>query len=355
MTDNQKFIIKLIVFLASFSAFVYFLPKLSSIIMLLVLSTIFFTIMDPLVDKLERLNISRGFSALIIIVLIFFVLGLGIYFLIPHIDAARIGITERLSGTSLRSQLVEWHDLLQKHIPFPLDDELPDKITSIVTDFMQHKLPGYLLEISLGIGSFLSSFFMIVFITFFMLKDERSIKKAIIRMVPNRHFELSLNLLYKIQEQLSSYLQGQFLAAMTVGILSSIGLLTINAVLDAKISYAVVIGVWAGLANLIPYVGPVAGAIPAIIIVLFGQPDNLFIVILAIAGMFMLVQFIDNTLVSPIVVGRSVNMHPLTVFLVLIIGGNLMGLLGMMFAVPIAGIIKVTLGEILINAVKYKN
>ncbi|HDR05794.1 MAG TPA: AI-2E family transporter [Candidatus Marinimicrobia bacterium] len=355
MTDNQKFIIKLMVFIGSVSAFIYFLPKLSSIIMLLLLSTIFFTIMDPLVDKLERLNISRGISALIIIVLIFFFLGLGIYFLIPHIDAARIGITERLSGTSLRVQLVEWHEALQNHIPFPLDDELPDKITDIVTDFMQHKLPGYLLEISLGIGSFLSSFFMIVFITFFMLKDERSIKKAIIRIVPNKHFELSLNLLYKIQEQLSSYLQGQFLAAMTVGILSSIGLLTINAVFDAKISYAVVIGVWAGLANLIPYVGPVAGAIPAILIVLFSQPDNMFIAIIAIIAMFMVVQFIDNTLVSPFVVGRSVNMHPLTVFLVLIIGGNLMGLLGMMFAVPMAGIIKVTVSEILINAVKYKN
>lgn len=355
MTNNQKFIIKLLLSITSIATFLYFLPKLSSLIFMMVLSILFFTIMDPLVDQFERYNLSRGLSAMIIIVLIFAVLGSGISSLIPVLNDARISTTDLFASGTLNAKLMQWHHVIQERFPYiPLPDDIPAKITPVITDFVQHELPGYVGKVVAGGASFFSSFFMIIFITFFLLKDERLIKKAIINLVPNRHFELSLNLMYKIQVQLASYLQGQFIAAMSVGILSSIGLLLLNTFLSAQISFAVVIGIWAGLANLIPYVGPVAGMIPAVLIVLFNQPDNLWVIIIAVCAVFMAVQLIDNTVVSPFVVGKSVNMHPLTVFLVLIIGGNLMGLIGMMFAVPVAGIIKVTITEFWANAFKYK-
>jgi predicted PurR-regulated permease PerM len=78
------------------------------------------------------------------------------------------------------------------------------------------------------------------------------------------------------------------------------------------------------------------------------------LIVVLVIGVFAFVQFLDNNIVSPYLVGKSVELHPLIVFIVLIIGGNLMGLLGMMFAVPVAGIIKVTFGEIITNAPKYQ-
>ena len=81
----------------------------------------------------------------------------------------------------------------------------------------------------------------------------------------------------------------------------------------------------------------------------------MILIIVLVIGVFVLVQFLDNTFISPYLVGKSVELHPLIVFIVLIIGGNLMGLLGMMFAVPVAGIIKVAFHEIVTNAPKYQS
>jgi predicted PurR-regulated permease PerM len=108
---------------------------------------------------------------------------------------------------------------------------------------------------------------------------------------------------------------------------------------------------FAGLANLIPYIGPVAGAIPAILITLVQGGDNMMIIKIIIA--FSIVQFIDNFLVQPLVLSKTVNLHPLIIVFVVIIGGQFFGLLGMLLAVPVAGIIKVTSRELYIGIKKF--
>ncbi len=355
MSNNQKFILRLILAGAAIAAFLYILPKISGIIIIIVLAILFYTILDPLVDRLERFNLSRALSTLLTLLVIFLVIGSGISALIPIFNDAWKTTSDALGGESITQQIEKFSTVVNDNISFiTIPEDTNEKVMSFISDFIKSDLPGFLLDVSKIIGSVLSNLFFVIFTTFFLLKDERRIKKAIIRLVPNRHFELSLNLMYKIQAQLASYLQGQFIAAMSVGVLSTIGLLLLNLFLHAGISYAVVIGVWAGLANLIPYVGPIAGAVPAILIVIFNGAPNVLVIIVSIIIMFMLVQMIDNIFVSPLVVGKSVDMHPLTVFLVLLIGGNVMGLLGMMFAVPVAGIIKVTSSEILNSAGKYK-
>jgi len=355
MTNNQKFILKLIIAAVAVASFVLILPRISGIITILVLSVLFFTILDPVVDRFERFNLARAHATLITLLAIFIIIGSGVSALIPIFNDARLTATEALKGDSLEEQVNAWVHNIQSSLPFvKIPENTADKIISTSTTFIKEDLPGFLLSLASAVGNILSNLFFIIFITFFLLKDERSLKKSLINAVPNRYFELSVNLMYKIQSQLSSYLQGQFTAAMSVGLLSTVGLLMLNLFLDAGISYAVVIGVWAGLANLIPYVGPVAGAVPAIMIVLFHGPANMLVIVVAIIVVFAVVQMIDNIFISPMVVGKSVDMHPLMVFLVLLIGGNLMGLLGMMFAVPVAGIIKVTTTLIINNSRRYR-
>jgi len=190
-------------------------------------------------------------------------------------------------------------------------------------------------------------------ITFFLIKDSRRFKRAIISQVPNKYFELSLNILHKVENQVGKYIQGQTIDALIVGILSTIGLFLINVAFEWPIQYFFFIGMLAGLANLIPYVGPVVGAIPALTIAILNNPPNLGIVLIWIVVMFILVQAIDNALVSPLVVSKSVNMHPLTVIVVVIIGGKIAGAIGMLFAVPLTGIIKVTLQQVTWGLKKY--
>ena len=138
-----------------------------------------------------------------------------------------------------------------------------------------------------------------------------------------------------------------------------IGLIILNKV-GANITLVIFIGIIAGLANLIPMVGPIIGMVPAILITIMNNIGNesafshyIFNIIpspffiLDIILMFIVVQQIDNNFITPLVIGESVGLHPMIVMIVFIIGGTLMGPLGMLFAIPATGVLKVLLREII--------
>jgi predicted PurR-regulated permease PerM len=189
--------------------------------------------------------------------------------------------------------------------------------------------------------SFLSaivSIVMLAFITFFFLKDGRTMKKAIISWMPNRYFEMTLIIVHKINTQLGRYLRGQLFVASIVGAMSIFALYLLD------IRYYFFIGAIAGIANMIPYFGPIVGAVPAIVIALIDTGSLGAVASVAVA--FACVQLIENVAVSPFVVSKSVELHPLTIIIVILVGGQLLGIFGMLLAVPAASIIKVTSQEI---------
>ena len=173
----------------------------------------------------------------------------------------------------------------------------------------------------------------IPFMSFFLLKDSRELKRWIIGLVPNRYFEFSLDLLYKLDLALGNFLRGQFLDGLIVGSLVTVAMWILN------VKYSLLIGIFAGLANLIPYVGPIAGASLAVIVVSLTTADLTKVVVVLVA--FLLIKILDDVVIQPITVGRSVQMHPLLVLMVIVIGGHYFGVLGMLLAVPVAGFCKV--------------
>jgi putative permease len=199
-------------------------------------------------------------------------------------------------------------------------------------------LTDELLAILAGFISTISIVFIVPFVVFFLLKDGRKMKKTFIHLIPNRYFEMTLTVLHKIDQQLGWYLRGQFTEAFVVGFLSVLALWLLD------VQYFIIIGVFAGLANMIPYVGPVAGAVPAIVVTLINgnEPFKLLYIIIA----FAVVQLIDNILLQPMVLSKSVHLHPLIIVFAVLIGGQFFGILGMLLAVPAAGIIKVTSSEL---------
>ena len=186
--------------------------------------------------------------------------------------------------------------------------------------------------------SIISTVVIIPFVTFFLLKDGRDMKKLFISYIPNRYFEMSLNVLHKMDLQLGGYLRGQFIEAFVVGALAIFALWLLG------IKYFILIGLFAGMANLIPYVGPVAGAVPAIVVALTNGANIEVIAYIILA--FIIIQLIDNVVMQPLVLSKSVNLHPLVIVIAILIGGNFFGVLGMFLAVPAAGILKVTSSEI---------
>ena len=185
------------------------------------------------------------------------------------------------------------------------------------------------------LGSNLINILLGAIIAFYVLKDLEYFKKLTndcFNVVFRKNSYKNTKLFFHdVDSVVSKFIRGQLLDAIIVGILCSIGLWIIG------LDFPVLIGMTAGISNVIPYFGPIIGSIPAIIVgLLSGSPIKALFAVLVL----LLVQQIDGAIISPKVVGESVGLHPVFVILSITIGGAYFGLLGMLLAVPAAGIIK---------------
>jgi predicted PurR-regulated permease PerM len=212
-----------------------------------------------------------------------------------------------------------------------------------LADTVNEKLEGIgfalLEETPQIVGQLLSGLTFVIIVPlvlFFFLGEGRSIKRALIELVPNQYFEMVLNLLYRIDVQLGGYIRGMIMSVMIISILSITGLYIID------LEYFLVIGTLAGVANVIPYLGPLIGIIGGVIAAALQYSTLSLAVVLPVVVVFLFVQIMDNVFVAPVVVARSVNLHPLIVIFVVLVGSQLFGAVGMILAVPATAVIKVS-------------
>lgn len=188
-----------------------------------------------------------------------------------------------------------------------------------------------------GVVSGLTFIVIVPFVAFFFLKEGSQITRNLIEWVPNAYFELCLNLLHQINGQIGGYIRGQILATTVVATLAISAL----SVIDLK--YALPVGLLAGFANMIPFLGPLIGIISASIVALATGGELAMALVGKVVVIFLVIQLIDNVLIQPTVVAKSVEMHPLMVLFVVMVGSQLMGIVGMLIAVPLTGILKVSI------------
>jgi predicted PurR-regulated permease PerM len=292
-------------------------------------------ILDPVVTAIEVRGFSRGVAASCIMLAIIAATILFWYTVIPiAIDQFRAMQTGP-GVTPASKALARLQVLMQDHGEFlglgTMD--LAEEFAKLKTSLAQ-RIPVFILRDS---PSLLIGLLMIPFVMFFLLKDIRMIKKYFISLVPNRYFEFTLDLMYKMDIQLGNYLRGQFIDALVFGVLATAALWILG------VPYFVFIGIFAGLANLIPFVGPVVGAIAALIAVILERGDVVHGAYVLLA--FALLKGIDDFLLQPLVVGKNVHLHPMVVALGILVGGHLFGVLGMLLVVPFMGFLKVVMEE----------
>ncbi len=195
-------------------------------------------------------------------------------------------------------------------------------------------LLGRTTQLLSGVVSGIMLVVIVPFVAFFFLKEGHRITHGLIELVPNKYFEMTLNLVHSINNSIGGYVRGQLLAVSVVALMSVSGLTLI------QMNYALPVGVVAGLANMIPYLGPLIGIIMASAVALVTEGGTSMVTQVVI--LFLFIQIIDNVLVQPIVVAKSVDLHPLVVMVVVMIGSDLWGMVGMLVAVPVTGILKVS-------------
>lgn len=313
----------------------WLLYQLSSIVTVVIISMLLAYILDPLTSAFESRGISRTFSTVVIFLLIgLIIVGLFAYFIPLLIDEIN-QIQRSIEGGQSSEYFKQLETFIQEKIPLISADDLD--IDGRITRALAALTDSFFLVLG-SVVSLVTTLVVIPFAVFFLLKDGPAITKTLIGMIPNRYFEMTLNILHKIDLQLGAYLRGQSIDAFIVGVLSIIALW----LLDVK--YFIMIGIFAGLANLIPYVGPLVGGGTAVLVVLMNGGGSMDV--LMVIGAFLIIQLIDNVIIQPLVVAKSVDMHPLIVIFAVIVGGQFFGILGMLLAVPVTGIIKVSVSEL---------
>ncbi|MDW8320088.1 MAG: AI-2E family transporter [Armatimonadota bacterium] len=177
---------------------------------------------------------------------------------------------------------------------------------------------------------------LIPVLMFYFLTDSRKIKHEFVALVPRRWWRDTLWLMHHANQILENYVIGQIILCLIAGVVVGIGL----ALLGVK--YTLVLAVLAGITRAIPIIGPIIGGIPIILLVALQYPHNLMIAVHVLL-FFTALHFIESKLVLPILIGERVNLHPVTVIVVLMVGAQFFGLIGMFLAPPVAAVIRVAL------------
>ncbi len=304
-----------------------------NLVITLIASALAAFILKPVVNFLEfRFGLRRGLSIAFVFLFTIGILAVAAITLVPiAIDRIR-EMYEGFKTFPFDAKLAEVARDASSNIPFVNPESLTDKVHDIIN--------GGIAMLGDGLGTmagYAVNLAIVPFITYFILAEWDVTVKKLIERVPNKYFEMTLNVINKIETDLVGYLRGWILDSVIIGLLSVIGYYAIG------VKYAALIGVVAGVANLIPYVGPIVGAIPAFLVSVTQYGD--FRLLLPIVIQTFAVQMIDNIFVQPLCFAKTVDMHPLTVIIVLVIGNELMGVAGMLLAIPIATILKASAVE----------
>ncbi|MCL2390802.1 MAG: AI-2E family transporter [Endomicrobia bacterium] len=344
MTESSKnriFIIGIILFLA-LCLFLYFAR---GILAPFIIAAFIAYLLSPVVDKIRSYGYRRWVGVAVIAVIIMAVLAAILIIFIPlileEIDKLQVNIPAYYTYLSNHIDTVK--NKIEAAFPiikeYGVLDLAIDKIKAIAASGAE-KIPGYVVNI-FSIFSFLV--LIPVIVLFMLLGGNRSIN-MIVEIVPSAHVETVLSVIYEMDSILGKFIRSQLIEASFVGVMSVIALSALN------INFAILIGIFAGLANLIPYAGPILGVLVASVVALVQYQSIAVLVKVLLA--FGIIKFLDDNAVQPYVVGHNVDLSPVTMMFVLLAGAQVFGFLGVVFAVPVTAIIK-TIFFMLVK--KYKN
>lgn len=297
-------------------------------------SILFYYLFEPIVTFIEQKGFNRKLTVLVVFLGLVIILALAITFILPGIgdqfrelvdDFPRIwaNVQHQIEELLYNESLTELYQSIQE-----------TEILTRVTDQLTNVFSVTLGSISSVIGVFTRvsvTLFTMPFILYYLLVDGSRLKKNIIRYTPSRFRPTMKKFISRSSHQVGSYVRGELLVALAVMILFYIGYQIIG------LEYALVLSISAGFLNLIPYLGSILSALPAMIIGAFVSPLKLIQVILVL----LVEQFIEGRFVSPQILGNSLDIHPIFILFILLVSGSIFGFVGLVFGVPGFAVLRV--------------
>ncbi len=316
---------KTVIFTVAFLIGLWFVMQIREIIVLIFLSIILLSALLKPVEWLTEHRIPRVLAVLIIYVVLISLISLAVGIIIPPL----------IDQTSdFVSQLPQIIGTVNDFLVF---NKIPvENLSSVVSNQLQ-SIAGNFIAISSAIFSSIFSILTIFVFTFYLLLEWKKFVRLIASPFAGKQEKKVINLVAKVEDGLGLWLRGQLTLSATVGILTFIGLTVLG------IPYALPLALLAGIFEIIPIIGPIIAAIPAILVGLTIAP----IMGLAMAGMFFVIQQLENNLIVPLIMSKVIGLQPPIIIIALLIGAKLAGVGGAFLTVPILVVAKIAIKEFL--------
>jgi predicted PurR-regulated permease PerM len=304
-----------------------FLWLIRDIVITLILGVILASAMDPLVSYFKVRRVPRAVSVLTVYIIVLAIVSLIVYLIIPPL------LTQiRLVGVNLPSYLDTLRDRFPEFTWLINNLDLSDIGRQLInSDSGDHTV----FSRTIGLFNGLFSVITVLVVSFYLVAEERGMREFIRTLVPPHHQDFTMNLVDKIQKKMGLWIIGQIILSLAIFALTFVGLTLLG------VKYALFLALLAGLLEVVPYIGPIVSAIPAVFFAFFQSPPLAFAVLI----LYIIVQKTEGYVLVPKIMQKTVGTSPLVVLIALLVGFKLAGILGLLIAVPLAGAIMVAIQE----------
>lgn len=305
---------------------------LKSVIALLFVVLIIISALGPIIDKWEKYKIPRWLGAILIYLIVIAFIFLIAYLIIPPLAHQIV---------DLANQLPDYIQKIEDSFSFLKDNSAREKVLETLQSNLSNisqnlaKASGGILSTTLAVFGGITSFVIGAVLVFYLLLAKNEITEGILTFIPKKNRAVVQRVGKEIIAKLGAWARGQFVLSVIVGLVSGVALKIIG------VPYALILGIVAGLTEFIPTVGPIIGAIPAILIALGVSPIKAIIVVIV----YILIQQLESNILVPNVMKKAVGINPAIIIIAILIGAELGGVVGMILAVPVAAIIAIIMRE----------
>ena len=310
----------------------------NSIITPIIVAYVFYYMLNPLVNFFSK-KISR-FSASLLAILV------GVITILVVIIGVVPIIVEQTQN--LITALPRYIEIVKGYLEEYSDNAYVQVVVEYVnTNLNVSKISERLISIATsvaqGVVSSISSTASVLvtmpFVLFFLLKDASQFNKFVISLLPKKFEKPVAETIDEIDDKVGSYIQGQMLVSLCIGVMLFIGYNVIG------LHYAFSLATIAAFLSIVPYLGPAIAITPAMLV----AASTSWVMVVKLLVVWGIVQFLEGNIISPNIMGRSMNMHPLTVIFVILIGVNISGVVGAILGIPVYSILKVLISKLLLS------
>jgi putative permease len=327
---------QMIFFIFFLLALLFAFSELPRISLPLLMAYVIGLLVSPMIPMICKLGINRTFSIVLIMFGLVFLIVLPFFKLVPTIKKESENLQYYIPKIEsfFRGKYYE----VQKEIQSYVGIEVPDSFLEDILSYGETTWKMILLNVPNAVQSILEWILLVPFFLFFLLRDGPQIKKTFLNLVPNIIFERAYYLFSQFNKRVGDYIVAKFIEASIVGLIVITGLIFLG------VRFSFLLGITAAITNIVPYLGPILGLIPAVIVGLveFGVGPALY----ALLILYTVANIVDLAFVFPFLVSKLVDIHPLIVVVSVILGSQYAGIVGMIISIPVAVIVKLLLTEI---------